>query len=480
MSAVLLVGLFAPLAAVVALVLGTPVRLTARMAAVVTLASAAVLAFGYDSSASGFQFISEGQPLELSNFFQIQFAVGLDGVSLALFLLTAVVGFSALHINPGTIQREREFYISLLLILFGALGAFSSLDLFYLYIFHEVALIPTFLLMGVWGTGDKRFSATQLALYLIAGSLVLLGGLFAFYFSMPEMVRTFDLRQMQDAISANDQAIAFPLLLVGFGILVSLFPFHSWAPPAYAAAPAPVTMLHAGVLKKFGIYGLLRLAVPYLPEGMRDWAVLMAVLLLMNIIFVGWVTLHQRKLDLMLGYSSVMHMGYLFLGLFSLHQLGLQGVVLLMVGHGLSTALLFGLAGEIRNRAGTVKFEALGGLATQAPGLAFLFIMGALASIGVPGLANFSGEVLIFFGAWGAGHEWMTAIAVWGIVLSAVYMLRAVRALCYGPVSESVKGVADLTGWRERFPYWLIAAGLLAVGIGPKWIIEWCRGVLGG
>lgn len=480
MNAVLLIGLFAPLAAVVALALGAPVHMTARAGALVTLVSAVALACGYDSAASGFQFISEGQALELSNFFTIRFAVGLDGISLALFLLTAVVGFSALWIDPGKLEREREFYLSLLLILFGALGAFASLDLFYLYIFHEVALIPTFLLMGVWGSGDRRFSATQLALYLMAGSLILLAGLFAFYFSMPEVARTFDLRELRDSISANDQAICFPLLLVGFGILVSLFPFHSWAPPAYASAPAPVTMLHAGVLKKFGIYGLLRLAVPYLPEGMRDWALLMAVLLLMNILFVGWVTLNQRKLDLMLGYSSVMHMGYLFLGLFSLHQLGLQGVVLLMVGHGLSTALLFGLAGEIRKRAGTVAFDKLGGLASQAPGLAFLFIMGALASIGVPGLANFSGEILIFFGAWGAGHEWMTAIAVWGIVLSAVYMLRAVRSICYGPVSESVKKVVDLTGWNERLPYWVLAAGLLLVGIGPKWIIEWCRGVIGG
>jgi len=480
MEWVLIIALFAPLAGAVALALGAPVQSTARMAGASSLVAAVVLSLAYDLSAGGFQFISEGRAMELEAFFDIRFAIGLDGVSLPLFLLTAVVGFAALfRLDPKT-PRFREFTINLLMVQFGALGAFSALDLFYLYIFHEVALIPTFLLMGFWGSGDRRFSATQLAIYLMAGSLILLAGLFAFYFSMPEVARTLDLRELRDGMAPVDQAVCFPLLLIGFGVLVSLFPFHSWAPRGYADAPAPLAMLHAGVLKKFGLYGLIRLAVPYLPEGMQEWAGWLSVLLLLNVVFIGWVTLAQKKLDLMLGYSSVMHMGYLFLGLLSMSTVGLSGVVILMVGHGLSTALLFGIAGEIRQRTGTLEMSQLGGLASRTPVLAFLFIFGAMASIGIPGLANFSGEILIFFGAWGAGYEWVTGIAVWGIVLSAIYMLRAVRLVCFGETGDAVQGVSDLGQMSERLPYLLLCGSLLLVGIYPKWIIQLVGGVVGG
>src|SRR6476660_3045380 len=231
------------------------------------------------------------------------------------------------------------------------MGAFASLDLFFFYCFHELALIPTFLLIGIWGSGNRQLAAWKITIYLATGSFILLLGLIMLYRAVPETARSFDFRVLQKSavlIPASAQGNIFLLLLLGFGILVSLFPFHTWAPEAYASAPAPAAMLHAGVLKKFGLYGLLRLALPFLPDGAQHWSGLLLVLLLANIIYIGLVTIAQRRLDWMLGYSSVIHMGYIFLGIASANILGANGAATLMFAHGLSIALLFGIAGEMR------------------------------------------------------------------------------------------------------------------------------------
>src|ERR1019366_6885103 len=226
------------------------------------------------------------------------------------------------------------------------------------------------------------------------------------YQSVPVASRSFDIRTLQEAagqIAPEAQRHIYLLLLIGFGILVSLFPFHTWAPEAYASAPAPAAMLHAGVLKKFGLYGLLRLALPLVPAGVSYWTSLLVILLLCNIIYIGLVTIAQKKLDWMLGYSSVMHMGYIFLGIASANLLGVTGAAILMFAHGLSIALLFAIAGEVRKRTNTMVLSDLGGLAKVMPlaGLAFGF--GAFAAIGLPGFANFAAEVMIFFGAFRNG-----------------------------------------------------------------------------
>jgi NADH-quinone oxidoreductase subunit M len=265
------------------------------------------------------------------------------------------------------------------------------------------------------------------------------------------------------------------LLLIGFGILISLFPFHSWAPEAYASAPAPAAMLHAGVLKKFGLYGLLRLAVPLLPQGAEHWTNLLVILLLGNIIYIGLVTIAQKRLDWMLGYSSVMHMGYVFLGIASANLLGTTGAAALMFAHGLSIALLFALAGELRRRTGTLAFEELGGLAKIMPfaGLAFGFAV--FAAIGLPGFANFAADVMIFFGAFRHGWELQrlhvfqiaTLLGLWGVVISTVYMLRAYRRIFMGPVSERWNQLVDLR--RDlRLPVGLLIAALLWFGFFPQ------------
>src|SRR4029077_11535862 len=265
------------------------------------------------------------------------------------------------------------------------------------------------------------------------------------------------------------------LLLIGFGILVSLFPFHSWAPEAYASAPAPAAMLHAGVLKKFGLYGLLRLAIPLLPEGARHWSNLLVILLLGNIIYIGLVTIAQKRLDLVLGYSSVMHMGYIFLGIASFGVLGATGAVVLMFAHGLSIALLFGIAGELRRRTGTLAFDELGGLGRVMPFAGLAFGLGVFAAIGLPGFANFAGEIMIFFGAFRNGWEIgrfhifqiATVLALWGVVLSTVYMLRAYRRTFMGTIREQWQKLPDLSP-ALRVPVMLLVAALLYCGFCPQ------------
>src|SRR4030095_926164 len=316
---------------------------------------------------------------------------------------------------------------------------------------------------------------------------ILLIGLADLYLALPENVRTFDMLKLQElarqnVIPAAAQARPYIFLLIGFGILVSLFPFHSWAPPAYASAPTPAAMLHAGVLKKFGLYGLIRIAVPLLPAGAQHWANLLLVLLVGNIIYIGLVTIAQRRLDLMLGYSSVMHMGYIFLGIGALNVVGVSGAALLMFAHGLSIAALFALAGFLRQRSESLAFENFGGLGKVAPFLGATFGLAAFASIGLPGFANFASETMVFFGAFKpAVNEALvgnfriaTAFALWGVVISAVYMLRAYKQIFMGEPSKSVSSWTDVVG-VARFPVLLLIAVLMITGFVPRTVLNYVK-----
>ncbi len=407
-----------------------------------------------------------------------------DGMSAILVLLTVIVTFCAVRISPQQPGKGsgRLYYVSLMLIAAGALGAFCATDLFFLYAFHELALIPTFLMIGIYGHGrEKVATAWKITIYLGVGSLILLGGLIALYVQLsPSGGLTFDISKLAPGpgdhpLSAETQKWIFLPLLIGFGILVSLFPFHSWAAPAYACAPAPVAMLHAGVLKKFGLYGILRVAMPLLPEGFDAWKELLLILLLGNIIYVGFVTISQRYLDWMLGHSSVMHMGYIFLGIACCNSIGWGGAVLMMFAHGISIALLFSLCGSLRARLDTLEFTRLGGLGANMPFLAVTFGFAAFASIGLPGFANFASEITIFFAAFrGAGElgslQVVTIVALWGVVISAVYMLRAYRRIFQGECIGNL-GAADLE--REaRLPVVLMIVILLITGLFPNIILK--------
>jgi NADH-quinone oxidoreductase subunit M len=364
------------------------------------------------------------------------------------------------------------------------LGAFLSVDLFYFFSFHEVALIPSFILIGVWGQGDRTGAAWRMTLYLVLGSLVLLMGLIGLVWAVPETARTLDWRVLTETfraqpIPASQQTWLAILLVVGFGTLVSLVPFHSWAPGGYASAPAPAAMLHAGVLKKFGIYGLLRLALPLTPLGWKELNWIVGLMLAGNLLYLGLASLAQRDFRWLLGFSTAMHMGTIFLGLIGGTVLGLGGALVLMVGHGLSAALGFAVAGEVGQRAGTTWMQDLGGLAKKTPKLWFYLMIAGMASIGLPGLANFAGESMIFLGAWSA-HPFLGAIAAWGVVLSSVAMLRAVRSIATGPVSTALeaKQTGDLTGIKEVWPFALLTALLFIVGLAPNLILGPARPVL--
>jgi NADH-quinone oxidoreductase subunit M len=464
-----------PILAAIAILLGAPARRTALFIAAFIVTSTLLLYSGFAAGQPGFQ-METSYPI--SSDWKINFALGIDGFSLVMLLLTAVVTLAAVWFTGKIAQHEHAFYACLLLIAGGALGAFASLDLFFFYAFHELALIPTFLLIGIWGTGNRQAAAWKITIYLATGSFILLLGLLMLYRSVPEAARTFDIRDLQKVaglIPADAQGNIFLLLLIGFGILVSLFPFHTWAPEAYASAPAPAAMLHAGVLKKFGLYGLLRVAIPMLPEGAQHWSTLLIVLLLGNIIYIGLVTIAQKRLDWMLGYSSVMHMGYIFLGIASGTLLGTSGAAVLIFAHGISIALLFGITGEIRQRTGTLVLSELGGLGKIMPRAAFAFGLAAFASIGLPGFANFTGEVMVLFGAFRNGanperfriYQIATVLGLWGVVISAVYMLRAYRSVFMGTMPKSLSGATDIHR-TLRLPIGLLIAMTVWFGFFPQ------------
>ena len=470
-----------PIAAAVLIIAGAPARLTALVAAISNLFVTLFLLSRFDQVAADFQFVSS---IVVSADWRIHFALGVDGLSLLMLLLATSVSVAAVWFAGKIENYERAFYASLLFISAGAIGAFASIDLFFFYAFHELALIPTFLLIGIWGTGNRSAAAWKITIYLTLGSFVLLIGLILLYQSVPAAARTFDIRELQAAITANPiaapaQRHIYLLLLIGFGVLISLFPFHSWAPEAYASAPAPAAMLHAGVLKKFGLYGLLRLAIPMLPEGAHYWMYLLVILLLGNIIYIGLVTIAQKQLDWMLGYSSVMHMGYIFLGIASANILGTIGAAALMFAHGLSIALLFAIAGQIRNRTGTLLFDDLGGLGKVMPFAGLAFGFATFAAIGLPGLANFASEIMIFFGAIRNGWEMQrfhifqiaTVLALWGVVISTVYMLRAYRSTFMGTMNERWAKLVDL-GAGLRVPVALLIAGLIWFGFFPQTLVR--------
>ncbi|HRQ90143.1 MAG TPA: NADH-quinone oxidoreductase subunit M [Bacteroidia bacterium] len=488
---------FLPLLAALAIGFGAPARATALGASILVLAITFSCLFRFHTTVEGvgtWQFASSRLLLDTPGFPKLSLAFGLDGISLVLVLLSAIVLLSAVLVAPCAAEIKgsaRLYYLSLLLIGGGALGAFCSTDLFFLYAFHELALIPTFLMIGIFGHGSDRVrTAWTITIYLGVGSLVLLAGLLLAVWGLGGT--TFDVAELvaaarTSAIDATTQGWVFLLLLIGFGILVSLFPFHSWAAPAYAEAPTPVTMLHAGVLKKFGLYGLIRIALPLAPAGAEKWLNLLLILLLGNILYIGLVTIAQKKLDRMLGYSSVMHMGYIFLGIAAGNVVGISGAVLLMFAHGLSIALLFGMAGWMRERFGDLDFWKFGGLAKSLPRLGLLFGFAAFASIGLPGFANFAAEVAVFFGAFaGSADEpvmtwirWATVGALWGVVISAVYMLRAYRGIFMGPKPEKLETPADLA-WGDRIPLLILLVALIAVGFVPDLLNQFIRPAVNG
>jgi len=446
------------------------------LATFVTAILAVLLFLRFDPELEGYQFVGTipGLGVDVAGL-RISARFGVDGLNVALILMGALVAFAAACTTWEIREREKEFHILMLLMIGGILGAFASLDLFFFYFFHELALVPTFIMIGVWGRGPERtYAAFKLTLYLSLGALVLLAGLIALY--VLSGAQTFDLEVLstklrQEPLSSSAQYGLFPLLLLGFGILASLWPFHTWAAPGYAAAPSAVAMLHAGVLKKFGLYGLIRIALPLLPDGTDPWLRVLAALCVGNLLWCGWVAMRQRDLNLLLGNSSVAHMGFVFLGIASLSVIGVTGAVVVMVAHGLVAALGFGLTGHLFHQTRTLDMSQLGGLARQLPFLGTALVMALLASCGLPGFANFVGEVMVLFGALEGYLSW-TILAGWaGLVIGGVYMMRAIRNALHGPLPERWRNLIDANPWR-RVPFVMLLSALILFGVWPRLLTD--------
>ena len=446
-----------PLLAALAVGLGAPARAASLGATFINLVLVVVSMVQY-AGKSGLAFTHSRPILENP---ALSFAVGADGISLILALLTTLVMLAAVW------QIE------------------DRPNIFFIYAFHELALIPTFLMIALHGRAEpaqRKAVAWKATIYLGAGSLVLLAGLVWVVLEFSGGAKlTFDLEALRNQakltpLPVEKQGQLFFLLLIGFGSLVSLFPFHSWAAPAYATAPTPVAMLHSGVLKKFGLYGLLRIAMPLLPQGAQvEWVQnALLVMLLGNILVMGLVTIHANRLDDTLANSSVMHMGYIFLAFAAGTDIALKGAVMLMFAHGISIALLFGLCGRMRNQLGTLEYSKLGGLASHAPAFTVLFAFGTFASIGLPGLSNFAGELMIFAGSFTGfkgtltSLHWTVILALWGVVMSAVYMLRAYRGIFHGGANTGFFMIDP--AFSQRLPFVLLAATLLVTGCCP-WLL---------
>ncbi len=448
--------------------LKTPGRLTALISAVISLILGGFAVLAPDCCSECLTNFC-GTPMQLT--------LGLP-LSRIMVLLAILVTFAAVcGMKAPDANAERSWAISALLISTGAIGAFMSDSIIAFYGFHELALIPTFVMIGYYGRGDRRNIAWTATIYLGLASMVLLAGLLLLCVQM----NAWNFSDMAAAVQAGamptSAGLISALLLVGFGTLVSLFPFHTWAAPAYASAPTPVAMLHAGVLKKFGLYGLFTLAYIFGPkcqELFGTWNNWLLVLLLGNVLWVGYVTISQTRLDDMLGNSSVMHMGYIFLAFAAYiacagnNELAFQGAALLMLAHGLTIAMLFLLTGQIEAQTRTLELDCMGGLGTKLPALGFLFGLAGMASVGLPLLANFAGEFSIFvscFAGWtpaastcdcwlgsvanffgGMGPVQLATIgALWGLVISAIYMLRAFRNIFEGPVGKTTERATSLT-----------------------------------
>jgi NADH-quinone oxidoreductase subunit M len=459
-------------------------RFVMRLVALATTLLVALLAttlfWRFASDTEGFQFVTT-IPLLGADTLGIKCKLGVDGINIGLILMGALVAFAAACVSWEIKEREKEYYILLLVMTGGILGAFASLDLFFFYFFHELALVPTFIMIGVWGRGEnKNYAAYQITLYLSLGALIALIGLIALYLQLPVEQRTFDIREITDYFRSNPmsdgaQHFIFPLLLFGFGILVSLWPFHTWAPLGYGSAPTATAMLHAGVLKKFGLFGLIRVALPLMPDGARSWLNILALLCLGNILYCGLVAMRQKDLNLLIGNSSVAHMGFVFLGIASLSLVGVTGAVFVMVAHGLLAALTFGLSGYLYQQMGTLDMSRMGGLLQRMPFIGAAMVMAMLAGCGLPGFANFVGEVMVFFGMWQSSldaAQRFVVLAAWGgLLIGAIYMLRAVRNILHGPVAEACESVVDANAWR-RLPFVLLLGALLVLGCFPKLLTE--------
>jgi NADH-quinone oxidoreductase subunit M len=414
----------------------------------------------------------------------IRFHLGVDGISVAMIMLTAFVVIAGVLISWNIEKMTKEFYFLLILLGLGAYGFFISLDLFILFFFLEISVIPKYLLIGIWGSGRKEYSANKLALMLMGGSALILVGMLGLYFS--NGARTFDILELSRMdISTGTQHIIFPLLFLGFGVFTALFPFHTWVPDGHSSAPTAGSLFLAGSSMKLGGYGCLRVAAYLLPEGAREYANIIIVLSSIAILYGAFATMMQKDLKYINAYSSVSHVGFSLLGIGMLTQTAMTGAVMQMVSHGLMTALFFAVIGMIYDRTHTRMVNEMGGLMKLMPFITTVFFIVGLCSLGLPGLSGFVAEMTVFVGSWenaGTFYRIATIAAVMSIVVTAVYILRAIGQTAMGPLKIPEGSIPALHSqthadakWNERLAAIILVTGILAIGLAPSWLNDLVR-----
>ncbi|MEO0277585.1 MAG: NADH-quinone oxidoreductase subunit M [candidate division WOR-3 bacterium] len=486
------------------------VRIVAAIASGISLLLSILILFLYDVNKGSFQFI-EYIPLVPS--LGISYHLGVDGISITLVLLTAFIIFTGVFASWTIPFRIQEFYILLFVLVTGVFGVFVSLDLFIFFLFYELAVLPMYLLIGIWGKGadlkpkippkgiigfimrpidtamrsvslgTKEYAAAKLTLYLLLGSAFILVGLLVVYFAGGKSFDYFVLYEATKSglYSFSFQKILFLCFYIGFGVLAGVFPLHTWSPDGHAAAPTAVSMLHAGVLMKLGAYGALRIGFGLMPEGAKFWAPLVGFIACINIVYGALSAMNQMDLKYVVAYSSVSHMGFVMLGAATLSEPGLSGSVFQMFSHGIMTGLLFALVGLVYEKAHTRDALSMGGFGKKMPGIATAFGIGGLTSLGLPGLSGFVAEFLVFWGCltipknfshYKFGWIWFP-LAITGTFITAVYVLRILKIVFFGPLDENkYRDLKDAEG-PEWVSLWVLSLVLILFGVAPFLLVRY-------
>ena len=404
----------------------------------------------------------------------INLAVGVDGISIAMLLLSSIILLTG-SFASWEIPQPKSFFLWLILLSTGVFGFFITVDLFAMFMFYEVALIPMYLLIGVWGSGKKNYSAMKLTLMLMGGSAFLMLGLIGIYYHSADTAEglTWNILEIVEngAISHNWQLFLFPMTFVGFGVLGAMFPFHTWSPDGHASAPTAVYMLHAGVLMKLGGYGCFRVAIYLMPEAANELAWIFLILTGISVVYGAFSACVQTDLKYINAYSSVSHCGLVLFAILMLNTTAMTGAIMQMLSHELMTALFFALIGQIYGRTHTRDIREMGGLMQIMPYLAVCYVIAGMASLGLPGLSGFVAEMTIFVGSFQHAdmfHRVFTIVACCSIVITAVYILRVVGKLLYGPVqNEHHRQLTDATWW-ERVSTATLIICVAAIGCFPN------------
>lgn len=412
----------------------------------------------------------------------IAYSIGVDGISVVMLLLSSIIVFTGTFASWQLKPLTKEYFLWFTLLSTGVFGFFICTDMFAMFVFYEVALIPMYLLIGVWGSGPKEYAAMKLTLMLMGGSaLLIIGILGIYYFSGATTMNIMEIAAMNN-IPANVQKIFFPFVFVGFGVLGALFPFHTWSPDGHASAPTAVSMLHAGVLMKLGGYGCFRIAMFLLPDAARELAWIFIILTTISVVYGALSACVQTDLKYINAYSSVSHCGLVLFALLMMTQTACTGAILQMLSHGLMTALFFALIGMIYGRTHTRDIRKLGGLMKIMPFLSVGYVIAGLANLGLPGFSGFIAEMTIFVGSFANNdmfHRTATIIACTSIVVTAVYILRVVGKILYQKVADPhYLELTDAT-WDERVAVCCLIFCVAGLGIAPLWASDVISGSVG-